>query len=104
MTGDSTIYGSTAVPDTQSTTPNDTPDIRVHADHDADLVEELFREFETEFSLTAIVQVFNECRRDLAGSPPNAMPELLARLARCRLSSRIAEVRSTGQSPRRRIA
>jgi hypothetical protein len=75
---------------------DDESDVRVHTDHDADLVEQLFREYETTFSLTAIVQVFNQCRRDLAGCPPAAMPELLARLARCRLSAMLAsEAEST---------
>jgi hypothetical protein len=73
--------------DTDSAGLDDESDVRVHTDHDADLVEQLFRDYETSFSLTAIVQVFNQCRRDLAGCPPEAMPEMLARLARCRLSA-----------------
>jgi hypothetical protein len=86
-----TTPNATPLTDAPSTSSSDTTDIRVHADHDADLVEQLFREFETDFSLSAIVQVFNQCRSDLAGSPPKAMPELLARLARCRLSALLAE-------------
>ncbi|MGX7680081.1 hypothetical protein ACSMXN_14410 [Jatrophihabitans sp. DSM 45814] len=52
----------------------------------ADLVEQLFREYEPVLSLCGIVELVNQCRRDLAGSPATAMPELLERLARCRLS------------------
>jgi hypothetical protein len=37
--------------------------------------------------LRAIVALVNECRHDLAGTPTTAMPELLERLARCRLSA-----------------
>jgi hypothetical protein len=41
--------------------------------------------------MTDIVALVNRCRHELAGSPPGAMPELLERLARCRLSTLAAE-------------
>jgi hypothetical protein len=56
-------------------------------DHYADLIEQLFREYEAVLSLSGIVALVNQCRHDLAGSPVTAMPELLERLARCRLST-----------------
>jgi hypothetical protein len=55
-------------------------------EHYADLVEQLFREYESILSLSGIVALVNQCRHDLAGSPATAMPELLERLARWRLS------------------
>lgn len=57
------------------------------ADCYADLVEQLFSEYESSLSLCRIVEVVNQCRHDLAGSPVTAMPELLERLARHRLSA-----------------
>ncbi len=56
-------------------------------DHYADLVEALFGDYEQVLSLCEIVTLVNQCRQDLAGSPPAAMPELIERLARCRLST-----------------
>jgi hypothetical protein len=56
-------------------------------DYYADLVEQLFREYECVLPLRSIVALVNECRHDLAGTPATAMPELLERLARCRLSA-----------------
>ncbi|MDQ1717769.1 MAG: hypothetical protein QOE89_1722 [Pseudonocardiales bacterium] len=56
-------------------------------DYYADLVEQLFREYECVLPLRAIVALVSECRHDLAGTPATAMPELLERLARCRLSA-----------------
>jgi hypothetical protein len=53
----------------------------------ADLYEQLFHEYEDALSLCDIVALVNQCRRDLAGSPATAMPELLERLARCRLAT-----------------
>jgi len=57
-----------------------------HALSYADLVERLFREFEDHFTLIAIVDVVRECRRQLQGAPPQALPELTERLARQRLT------------------
>jgi hypothetical protein len=48
----------------------------------ADLLERLFREFEDQVSLTAIADLVRESRRQLQGSPPQAIPELTERLAR----------------------
>ena len=57
-----------------------------HALSYADLVERLFREFEDHVTLTAIADVVRESRRQLQGSPPQALPELTERLARHRLA------------------
>jgi hypothetical protein len=42
--------------------------------------------------IATIEPVVTACRRDLAGAPPGAIPELLERLARQRLLQRDAEV------------
>ena len=57
-----------------------------HALSYADLVERLFREFEDYLTLTEITDVVRESRSHLRGSPPHALPELTARLARQRLA------------------
>jgi hypothetical protein len=57
-----------------------------HASSYADLVERLFREFEDHVTLTAITDLVRESRRQLQGSPPQALPELTERLARQRLT------------------
>jgi hypothetical protein len=57
-----------------------------HALSYEDLVERLFREFEDHVTLTAIADVVRESRRQLQGSPPQALPELTERLARQRLT------------------
>ena len=56
-------------------------------DHYADLVEQLFREFEDSLSLCRIVSVLQQCRHELSGGPELATPELLERLARHRLAA-----------------
>jgi hypothetical protein len=58
----------------------------LHESSYADIVERLFREFELNLDLLAIEAVIARCRRDLRGSPALAMPELIERLARERLS------------------
>jgi len=55
----------------------------------ADVIERLFREFDGAIALPVIVEVTHECRQQLSGSPAAAMPELLERLARQRLTTRI---------------
>ncbi len=55
----------------------------------ADVIERLFREFDGTIALPVIVEVTHECRQQLSGSPATAMPELLERLARQRLTTRI---------------
>ncbi len=57
------------------------------ADSHADLVERLFREFEHRHARTDILAVIRAAQTDLAGSPPAALPELVERLARQRLSA-----------------
>lgn len=52
----------------------------------ADVVERLFVEFEGRRSLPVIRAMVHECRAELRCSPEVAMPELLERLARQRLS------------------
>jgi hypothetical protein len=73
-------------------------DRAAEVEHYADLVEQLFIEYEDVLSLTGIVGLVRQCRHDLAGSPIGAMPELLERLARCRLST-LAEQHSTHREP-----
>ena len=51
-----------------------------------DVTERLFAEFERRLSLTTISATVHECRRDLAGAPQPALPELVERLARQRLT------------------
>jgi len=55
-------------------------------DSGADLVERLFREFETKYTLTDIFAAVRVAESDLAGSPAGALPELVERLVRQRLS------------------
>lgn len=57
------------------------------ADSLADVIERLFREFKDQFSLIEVVAVVRECRTQLCCSPPQALPELVDRLARQRLRS-----------------
>ncbi|UQX87448.1 hypothetical protein M6D93_14200 [Jatrophihabitans telluris] len=57
-----------------------------HSDHYfADLIERLAFEYEGTLSVCFIVDVVRQCRAQLAGSPKPALPELVERLARCRL-------------------
>lgn len=63
------------------------PEALWHSGTYADVVEELFREYEDSLPLCAILAVVNGCRHDLAGSPLGAMPELLERLARYRIDN-----------------
>ena len=51
-----------------------------------DVTERMFTEFERVHPLPVIAAVVRQCRDDLAGSPPGALPELVERLARQRLS------------------
>jgi hypothetical protein len=53
----------------------------------ADMIERLFRQFEGELPLTAIVRVARESRQQLSGSPAGAIPELTERLAIERLTT-----------------
>jgi hypothetical protein len=53
----------------------------------ADVIERLSREFEGQRSLTEITAVVQECRTQLCCSPATALPELVDRLARQRLSA-----------------
>jgi hypothetical protein len=55
----------------------------------ADMIERLFRQFEGELPLTAIVRVARESRQQLSGSPAGAMPELTERLAIERLTTMV---------------
>jgi len=51
-----------------------------------DVTERLFGEFERVHPLPVIAAVVRQCRNVLEGSPPGALPEVLERLARQRLS------------------
>ena len=53
-------------------------------------VARLAAEFSDRVRPQLIVRVVRNCRRDLGGSPVGALPELVERLARIRLSDAIA--------------
>ena len=55
-----------------------------------DAVARLAVEFSDQVRPQLIVRVVRDCRRDLGGSPVGALPELVERLARIRLSEAIA--------------
>lgn len=61
----------------------------------ADMIERLFRQFEGELPLTAIVRVARESRQQLSGSPAGALPELTERLA----IERLTTLAATGLRP-----
>jgi len=73
----------------------------------ADMVERLFRRFDTQLSLPTIVAVVRESREQLRGSPLGALPELTERLAFERLE-RLADATGPGadsaMTPSGRIA
>jgi hypothetical protein len=65
------------------------------ADPSVDLaVARLAEEFADRLRPQLIVHVVRDCRRDLGGSPIGAMPELVERLARHRLSESIPAPRT----------
>jgi hypothetical protein len=49
----------------------------------------LMAEFADQVRPQVIVRIVRDCRRDLGGSPVGALPELVERLARIRLSESI---------------
>ncbi len=53
-----------------------------------DVTERLMAEFEDRLGLDQISEVVRVCRKDLAGTPDEALPELVERLARQRLLDR----------------
>jgi hypothetical protein len=53
-------------------------------------VARLAAEFSHRVRRQLIVRVVRDCRRDLGGSPVGALPELVERLARIRLSDSVA--------------
>ena len=65
---------------------SDTSQLPVLQDHYTEVMETMFGAYEDDLSLCVIVDVVDRCHSDLAGSPSGAMPELLHRLARHRLS------------------
>jgi hypothetical protein len=54
-----------------------------------DAVARLAEEFSDRVRPQLIVRVVRDCRRDLGGSPVGALPELVERLARIRLTESI---------------
>jgi hypothetical protein len=56
-----------------------------------DAVARLAVEFSDQVRPQLIVRVVRDCRRDLGGSPVGALPELVERLARIRLSEAITD-------------
>jgi hypothetical protein len=65
----------------------------------ADIVERMFREFEDRLALKLILDVVNDCRHDLQGTPAAALPELTARLARHRLAVLAADASPAHRQP-----
>jgi len=63
---------------------------------DLAVVASLARDAGSTVSRAELATLVRRCRADLAGSPPGAMPELLERLARQRLSARREAARSGG--------
>jgi hypothetical protein len=64
------------------------------ADPSVDLaVARLADEFADRLRPQLIVRVVRDCRRDLGGSPVGALPELVERLARHRLSESVTPAR-----------
>jgi len=63
-------------------------EVPVSVDSLADVTERLFGEFEPRLSLGTIVATVRQCHHDLegAGTPQPALPELIERLARQRLT------------------
>lgn len=57
-----------------------------------DVTERLMAEFEDRLGLAVISRVVNGARRDLAGTPAGALPELVERLARQRLQDALEEL------------
>jgi len=57
----------------------------------ADVTERLFLEFEPRLPLTTIVAVVRGCRHELDTAPAPALPELVERLARQRLTDLVAQ-------------
>lgn len=53
----------------------------------------LLAEFRQQVDETEVERVVERCRRDLAGSPAGALPELVERSARQRLTTSLAAVR-----------
>jgi hypothetical protein len=53
-------------------------------------VARLAEEFSDRLRPQLIVRIVRDCRRDLGGSPVGAMPELVERLARYRLTESVA--------------
>lgn len=66
---------------------------------DLAVVDSLARDVGPGISRAELATLVRRCRADLAGSPPGAMPELLERLARQRLSAR-REAARTGTGSR----
>jgi hypothetical protein len=52
----------------------------------AEITERLFAEFAPRVSLTTIVAAVRQCRSDLDGTAESALPEMVERLARQRLT------------------
>jgi len=61
-----------------------------------DVTERLFSEFERAHPLPVIAAVVRQCRADLDGSPREAVPELVERLARQRLLGQQPNTTPTG--------
>jgi hypothetical protein len=68
----------------------DAPSLDRPVDESVDqAVVRLAEEFSSRVGPHLVVRVVRDCRRDLGGSPVGALPELVERLARIRLSESI---------------
>jgi len=64
-----------------------------------DVTERLFAEFERVHRLPVIAQVVGQCRVDLEGAPSGALPELVERLGRQRLTELAPSARGLARRP-----
>jgi hypothetical protein len=66
----------------------------------ATLTDRLYAEHQPGVTHADIAHIVQQCRRDLAGTPETALPELLERLARQRLTAHRDMVSSARQGSR----
>jgi len=89
----------TALPDIVDPDFDSFESFEAHESSFADMIERLFRQFESRLPLTTIVSVVRDAREQLRGSPMTALPELTERLAIERLSTLAETSAISGQYP-----
>jgi hypothetical protein len=70
----------------------------------ATLTDRLYPDYQPGLTHADIDRVLQRCRADLAGTPDTALPELLERLARQRLSDQFAAHRTSRDPARAAVA